>query len=194
MADQRPTDRGKKPRTQKVFEPKTVDELLLGWQLHVSRRRDIHEEAARRAQYASFAVGVPTAVLAGLAGSSAVGVWQSEGSNGTLAVVGGVLGLIAAILASVQAFLDLGSRAERHRQAAISYKRLLRWFERVPVENVELPVIGDDGELTRFLRRLQAELAEVDGAAPVVPRGIARKVEQRPLEVAQTARELAPPH
>ena len=62
------------------------------------------------------------------------------------------------------------------------------------MENVELPVIGDDGELTRFLRRLQAELAEVDGAAPVVPRGIARKVEQRPLEVAQTARELAPPH
>src|SRR6266508_5290600 len=89
MADQRPTDRGKKPRTQKVFEPKTVDELLLGWQLNVSRRRDIHEEAARRAQYASFAVGVPTAVLARLAGSSAVGVWQSEGSNGTLAVVGG---------------------------------------------------------------------------------------------------------
>jgi hypothetical protein len=178
---------------QKLFEPKTVDELLRGWQLDVSRRRDIHQQAAGRAQAAGFAVGVPTAVLAGLAGSSAVGVWQSEGANGTLAVVGGLLGLLAAILASVQAFLDLGARAERHRQAATAYKRLLRVFERVPVSDDRLPAIGDDGELTHILRRLQAELAEVDGAAPVVPRRLAERVEARPIDVARTARELAPP-
>jgi hypothetical protein len=189
MADERPAGREKKRRTQKVFEPETVGELLLGWQLHVSRRRDIHEQAARSAQAWSFVVGVPTAVLAGLAGSSAVGVWQSEGSNGTLAIIGGILGLLAAILASVQAFLDLGSRAERHRQAAISYKRLLRSFERVPASGQPLSEVRDDNEL----QRLQAELAEADGAAPVVPRRIAETVEERPMEVVLTARKLAPP-
>jgi len=180
------------PRTQKVFEPETVGELLLGWQLHVSRRRDIHEQAARVAQGWSFLVGVPTAVLAGLAGSSAVGVWQSGGSNGTLAIIGGVLGLLAAILASVQAFLDLGSRAERHRQAAISYKRLLRSFERIPASDHKLSEVRDDSEPGRELQRLQAELGEVDGAAPVVPRRIAEEVEARPIEIVLKASELAP--
>jgi hypothetical protein len=193
MADERPAGREKKRRTQKVFEPETVGELLLGWQLHVSRRRDIHEQAARNAQVWSFVVGVPTAVLAGLAGASAVGVWQSGGSNGTLAIIGGVLGLVAAILASVQAFLDLGSRAERHRQAAISYKRVLRSFERIPASDHKLSEVRDDSQPGRELQRLQAELAEVDGAAPVVPRRIAEKVEDRPMEVVLKACELAPP-
>jgi len=193
MADDRPVRREEKqPRTEKVFEPETVGELLLGWQLHVCRRRDIHEWAARDAQRWSFLVGVPTAVLAGLAGTAAVGVWQSGGSNGTLAIIGGVLGLVAAILASVQAFLDLGSRAERHRQAAISYKRVLRSFERIPASDQKLSEVRDDSQPGRELQRLQAELAEVDGAAPVVPRRIAEKVEDRPMEVVLKACALAP--
>ena len=36
-------------RPLKLFEPATV-EGLRGWQLHVSRRREIHERAARRTQ------------------------------------------------------------------------------------------------------------------------------------------------
>jgi hypothetical protein len=173
----------------KVFEPKTVGELLIGWQLHVSRRREIHETAARRAQGWSYAIGVPTAVLAALAGSSAVAAWQSEGSNATLAVVGGALGIVAAILVSVQTFLDLGARAEKHRQAAVSYKRLLRQFERIPPSHEKLPDIGDKSELARALQELEAELAEVDSVAPVVPRRMAARVEARPMEVV-SAREL----
>ena len=86
MAGDTPTNEGKGiaaakgrgPRTLKIFEPETVSELFLGWQLHVFRRREIHEKAARRAQSWSYGVGVPTAILAGLAGSAAVGAWQSE--------------------------------------------------------------------------------------------------------------------
>jgi hypothetical protein len=95
------------------------------------------------------------------------------------------------ILASVQTFLDLGSRAERHRQAAVAYKKLLRKFERIPVSEERTPETAQDGDVAGALGRLEEELSEVDGAAPVVPRGIASRVEGRPMEIAHTAGELA---
>ena len=203
MADERPTrapaeDGAERDGTEQqqpplnLFEPATVDGLLRGWQLHVSRRREIHERAARWTQTWSYWIGTPTAVLAALAGSSAVAAWQSEGANGMLAFIGGALGLAAAMLASVQTFLNLGARAEQHRQAANAYNKLLRSFERIPASPEALPKLGDDSPLSRELRQFEAELAEVDTAAPVVPEGLAKEVESRLVKIATTACEMAP--
>ena len=56
------------------------------------------------------------------------------------------------MLASVQTFLNLGARAEQHRQAANAYKKLLRSFERIPASPEALPKLGDDSPLSRELR------------------------------------------
>jgi hypothetical protein len=159
-----------------IFDPIRTDELLRGWQCHVVRRRMIHEQAARDLHSLSYTVGVITAVFAAAAGSSAFAVWPSDHAG--LAVAGGVVGVVATILASVQTFLDLGGRAERHRQAAVSYKTILRKLERLPPDPVPLAELADENKaLAEVVEQLEAGLADVDGAAPVVPRRLAHRVE-----------------
>jgi hypothetical protein len=132
-------------------------------------------------------------LLAATAGSAAFVAWQSDSTNHTAALIGGVVGLAAAILASVQTFLDLGARAERHRQAAIDFKKILRTFERIPSSVGDLRSIKDDSEEGRVLQQLEAALMEADRRAPVVPKRLGDKVEAMPVDVVRQAEKLAPP-
>ena len=166
-----PPDASKtRPDTSKkemmIFDPSTLDNLLLGWQLHICRRREIHELTAWRLQFFSYVLGIPTVVFAAIAGSSAFVVWNTDEANVALAVFGGIVGLLAAVLASVQTFLDPGARAEHHRLSAVSDKKLARAFERIPPSENESLSFEDDSEDGRLLQRIQAELAETDSGAP----------------------------
>jgi hypothetical protein len=180
----------------RIFDPTRTDELLRGWQLHVIRRRMIHEQTARRLQSFSYILGLPTAVFAAAAGSSAFAAWRSPAAEGTkLAVVGGILGLVATILATVQTFLDLGARAERHRQAAVVYKRMLRRLERLPPERISLAQLSTENlELAQDIKQLEAELGEADATAPVVPRGLAERIESLPIELIVSVRKPPSAH
>lgn len=175
----------------RLFQPGDADELLTGWHLHVARRREIHEQAARRAQAAHFVVGSMAAVLAALAGSSMVSSWNSAASSGLVALGGGT-GAVAAMLAGFQTFLDPGGRAERHRQAASAYKGHLREFERVAERRSKASTCGplSNEDLCTWLGAMKDTLQVVDDKAPVVPRGLAKSVEGRAVLPARTAREL----
>jgi hypothetical protein len=115
-----------------LFDPTAGAELLRGWQLHTLRRRTIHERAAHNAQRAGYWLGATTTVFAAIAGSSAFAATVGDAGSDALGILALTLGLTAAVLAPLQTTLDLAGRAERHRHAAVEYKRLLRSFERIP--------------------------------------------------------------
>ncbi len=179
----------------KLFQPQEAADLLHGWHLHVARRRLIHEEAARWAQSGHYIVGTLAAGLAAFTGSSLVSTWDTVGTDDTLVIAGGVMGALAAILAAVQTFLDLGGRAERHRQAANEYKDLLRQFERVSEQQVDGAICGRmaDDELCAWVIQIQRTLRVVDDKAPVVPQRRARNVERREAASVTKAVDLTRP-
>jgi hypothetical protein len=137
-------------------------------------------------------MGVVAGILSAIAGSAAFVAWTGESTNTTAGILGLSVGLAAAIITQVQTFLDLGGRAEQHRQAAVRYKQALRSFERISPKLGALPEVGASDDLSKRLDELEKTLAEADAAAPVVPARLARKVESRPAVVVTTAEELAP--
>lgn len=174
----------------RLFDPVDATELLRGWQLHVSRRRTVHEASARRLQRWNQWLGVPTTVLAAAAGTSAFAVGQVDGTGGSgdvLAVAGLVVGLGAAVTSHLHSSLDLGARAEAHRQAASHYKQLLRSFERL---GPEVGGTGNRAELTTTLTTLENRLSEVDASAPIVPKRLAQSEEAKRVVVVTEAIHL----
>lgn len=167
------------PSSLKIYDFEQVDELLRGWQVHAARQRLIHEDAARRLQARHYWLGVPAAALAAVAGSASVAAWQTNTANDALAVTGAAVGVVATILVSVVTFLDLGARAERHRQASASYKRMIRRLERLPPVTKKIEELAEGDPIYDAVERLEVELGETDAAAPVPPRRIARRVEER---------------
>ncbi|MDQ4028478.1 MAG: SLATT domain-containing protein [Actinomycetota bacterium] len=118
-----------KSRPKKVFEPDDSEELLRGWLLHAHKGRDRHDEAARRLDRYRYAIGVPATLFAAAAGTSAVAAWQRDAPHEALSLLAGAVGFIAAVLASLQTYLNYGARAEQHRVAGTRYKALIREME-----------------------------------------------------------------
>jgi hypothetical protein len=167
------------PSSLTIYDFEQVDELLRGWQVHAARQRLIHEDSARRLQARHYWLGVPAAALSAVAGSVAVAAWQTETASDALAVTGAAVGVVATILVSVVTFLDLGARAERHRQASASYKRMIRRLERLPPMAKRIEELAEGDPMYEAVQRLEVELGETDAAAPVPPRRIAYRVEDR---------------
>lgn len=165
-------------------------ELLRGWQLHVLRRRAIHERSARWLERASHWLTVPTTILAALAGTSAFAAGQADSANNALAVAGLAVGIGAAVTSHLQSTLNLSMRAEGHKQAASSYKQLLRTFERLTPDVGKLPPIGADDEVAATLEDLETRIAEADRVAPIAPQRIARREERKRVVIVTEATQL----
>jgi hypothetical protein len=166
----------------RLFDPTDATELLRGWQLHVSRRRTVHEASARRLQRWNQWLGVPTTVLAAAAGTSAFAAGQTDGPTDVLAITGLVVGGTAAITSHLHSSLNLGGRAEAHRQAASHYKQLLRSFERLAPDGGRVPA--------DTLTTLENRLSEVDASAPIVPKRLAQQEERKRVVVVTQAIDL----
>lgn len=146
-----------------IFEPDTTKELLRGWLLHAHKGRDRHDLAARRCDQHRYVLGIPATIASAIVGTGVFAALQESPSRSVQIVVG-ALAVLAAILTSVQAFLDLGARAERHRMAGVKYKGIIRRLEQLGVGTItelgmEAPVVT---ELRESLDRLEEEM-------PVVP-------------------------
>lgn len=170
----------------KIFEPLNDDEARRGWLIHTSRRRRIHELESRRLDRLRIGAGTIAAVLAAVAGSAALAGWQSKTSNAALAILASAVGLIAAAMSAAVTFLDFGGRAEAHRRSAAAYKDILRSFELWCAQRAE-----SNGAAAFDLTELKAKLAEVDAAAPTVPRNLAAQIETEPFEWVPRADELS---
>jgi hypothetical protein len=91
------------------------------------------------------------------------------------------------VLGNVVAFLNLGGRAESHRNAAVAYKAILRDFEEA---------CGNSGDEKKELdaqtvASLKSLLADADRTAPMLPVRRGDDVERRPFRFVRKADDLA---
>jgi hypothetical protein len=159
--------------TTPIFEPDNPNELLRGWLLHAHKGRDRHDLAARRSDHQRYLIGIPATITAAIVGTSTFAALQKN-VDPTFQIVIGGLAIIAAILSSLQAFLDLGARAERHRIAGAKYKAVIRHMEQMGIGTLaglalDAPVVT---ELRKNLDALEEEM-------PVVPPSVYDSVEAK---------------
>ena len=175
-----------------VFEPEDANELLRGWLLHAHKGRDRHALTARRCDQRRYLLGIPATFLSAVVGSSIFAALQQSPSR-ALQLTVGALAIATAILVSLQTFLDLGSRAERHRTAGVRYKAVIRQLEQLGIGTIKSGL--NDPVLTNIRQRLDA----LEEDMPVVPPAVYEQVEakyrdpafvdsvvQRPYAVSQT--------
>jgi hypothetical protein len=158
---------------KKLFEPANREELLRGWLLHAHKGRDRHDLAARRNDSYRYWLGVPTIILSAVVGTSVFASLQTQVAP-SLRIALGLVSITSAVLASLQTFYNFSSRAESHRVAGVKYKAIIRELEQDLTQPLEqLPDKAD------FLNDLRKRLDDLEFAAPVVPEGIYRDVEER---------------
>lgn len=156
-----------------IFEPDNLNELLRGWLLHAHKGRDRHDLAARRCDHQRYLLGIPATITAAIVGTSTFAALQ-ESPGRAIQMTIGALAIIAAILASLQSFLDLGARAERHRIAGVKYKAVIRHMEQMGIGT--LSGIGLDAPVVTDLRK---DLDTLEEETPVVPPSVYDAIEAK---------------
>jgi hypothetical protein len=155
-----------------VFEPDDSNELLRGWLLHAHKGRDRQDLAARRCDQRRYLIGIPATIIAAIVGTATFAALQKSPDRSVQLTVG-MLAIVAAILTSLQSFLDLGARAERHRMAGARYKSVIRQLEQLGIgtlsKTLDAPVLN---ELRQRLDTLEEEM-------PVIPPRIYDQVETK---------------
>ena len=149
-----------------VFEPDDPNELLRGWLLHAHKGRDRHDLAARRCDQQRYLIGIPATITSAIVGTTTFAALQ-ESPDRAIQLLVGVLAIIAAILASLQSFLDLGARAERHRIAGVKYKVVIRRLEQMGIGKIAGRGLDDP-----IVNELRQKLDALEEEMPVVPPGI----------------------
>jgi hypothetical protein len=153
-----------------VFEPDDSNELLRGWLLHAHKGRDRQDLAARRCDQRRYLLGIPATIIAAIVGTATFAALQKTPDPRVQLVVG-VLAIVAAILTSLQSFLDLGARAERHRMAGVRYKAVIRQLEQQGIgtlaKALDAPLLN---ELRQRLDALEEEM-------PVIPPHVYDQIE-----------------
>lgn len=150
--------------------PPREDALLEEWRSRVEHALFAHSAAADRARRWNTRIGVAAAILAAVTGSAIYASLRSDISL-TARVALGSVSLLAAILASVQAFARLGERVEDHERASRRYGALRR---RIELE-VECPP-SDAGERCVRLEAIRTGLDQAAEDSPNVPPRLWEKV------------------
>jgi hypothetical protein len=146
-----------------IFEPDKPDELLRGWLLHAHKGRDRHDLAARRCDQQRYFLGIPATITSAIVGTSTFAALQESTDLYTKMAIG-ALAIIAAILISLQSFLDLGARAERHRMAGAKYKATIRRMEQLGIGTLSDLQLNDP-----VVNELREKFDALEEEMPVVP-------------------------
>jgi len=105
-----------------------LEELLEAWASRVAAVEAGHFAMADRLTRDNFRLGIPVVILSTIIGTS-VFATLGESVGLPLRITVGLLSVAAAVLASLQTFLRLGERSEKHRVAAALYSALRRDIE-----------------------------------------------------------------
>lgn len=156
-------------KPKKIFQPDNPEQVLLGWLLHSHKGRQRHDLAARQLERLRVWIGAAAAAVSAVVGASVFSALEKEPSN-RLKTVLAMVSIVATVLVSLSAFLNLAERSEKHRSAGVRYKAMIRELERRLSEAV-------DSRTPLYVVDLEKRLNELEESAPIVPHGIFVKVD-----------------
>lgn len=127
-----------------------------------------HYDVATHLDRRNYQLGIPVVVLSAIVGTS---VFASVSLDPSLyAKIGvGLISILVAVLGSLQTFLRLAERAEKHREAGARFGALLKEIEQH--QAVQIP----DDELTGWCTDFRVRWDRLSAESPTIPRRIYKK-------------------
>lgn len=129
-----------------------------------------HFYAGQRWSNLHLWVGIPAAVLAAIAGASALSEFQSH------AVIAGILSIVVAALTAVATFVNPNERAISHKNAGNMYNSL-RNRARI-FYSIELLSEQDMKKLSETLRLLDEQRSKLNEESPQIPKWAFKKARE----------------
>lgn len=160
-------------KPQKLFDPESPSELLLGWLVHAHKGRDRHDLASRVYERGRYLLGIPTLIASTIVGTSVFSALSSTTDPRTPLWVG-LFSVLAAILSALQTFLDLPTRSGNHRAAGVKYKAVIR-----ELEQMRATVAAGTALTVEQINAARALLDGLEDQAPVVMPRIFAAIERR---------------
>ena len=144
-------------------------EMLARWRTNCRRSQVANYESANRCSNRNYFLGIPTVVLSAIV---ATGVFASLGQKVELYIqIGvGLVGVVAAVLSSLQTFLKLDELAAKHRSIAAEYGAIKRHLDQ------EISRLRTGQEVSQqTINNIRERMDALSREGPVVPRVVWRK-------------------
>ncbi len=152
-------------------EPTTKRELLENWLRRLRILEACHYEAARPYSRGHLALGIPMTILTTIVGTTVFATLEKEVDMRSRVIVGSI-SVLAAILAGLQTFLQLGSRAAGHRSLATKIGPTRRLLEQM--------LIGDANSIPDDkIDALRVQIDQLASASETIPPRVYDKVKAR---------------
>ena len=150
--------------------PASTEELLQDWYRRAREAQFALYEAAKPLSRANYNLGIPVALLSAFVGTSIFATLQKDQADTRLRILIGIISVLAAVLASLQTFLRLSERAEKHRAAAVRYGALRRELE---------AAIAKGGPYEdKLVAGVREKLDSISSDSPEIPARVWTKVEK----------------
>lgn len=147
-----------------------------------------HYESAVRLQRANLWLGIPTAILSGLVGTSVFATLNEQPVKKAQIAVG-LISILVAILASLQTFLRFAERAEKHKEAGARFAALHREADQALV----LPPPTDQ-ELKKWMDSFRERWDALSREAPTANRRIWERARAQMLKERQQRQQQQEQH
>lgn len=144
--------------------------LIKEWNNRVLVALNAHYETARFYRQWHYRLGIPAALSATIVGTT-VYATIDKSTDLRIKIAAGVFGVLAAVLTSLQTFLQLSERAEKHRAIATQYSSVGKELEILIATNQEPD--------QKKLDELRAKYDAVDKDAPSIPNRIRDKTREK---------------
>jgi hypothetical protein len=148
-------------------------DLLLEWYRRIVLSSQSHYNTAQRLERLNLVIGIPVVILSVIVGTF---TFASLGSEMGIfpQVLLGLASMLAAMLASLQTFLGISQRSERHVTFGARYGSLRREIETLFTQ-IPLP----EDKFASIIQNLKNQLDLFSEQAPPIPSSIWLKTEER---------------
>ncbi|HKQ08226.1 MAG TPA: SLATT domain-containing protein [Blastocatellia bacterium] len=144
----------------------TSDLLLADWFRRVRESQHMHYDASHYFSRLHYYLGIPTMILTSLVGTAVFASLDKQ-SVGDIKILVGLVSILASVLATLQTFLGLSERAERHRVTAASYSAIRRQLEMIKTFQPE-----EKEKLIQTLTDIRDQMDSLAKSSPEVPQKI----------------------
>ena len=146
------------------------ESLLSDWLVRAKRKTNAHTASASRFELFHLVVGVPSVVLSAITGTAVIAQQTAKDpGEWTWWIV--LLVVLAAILTSLQTFLNFGARAKHHKKTAAEFSILRRKLQLA----IDLGTGSDKDEI----KQLGEVFDDITADEPIIPSTIWRQVEKK---------------
>jgi len=147
-----------------------TETLLNDWLVRAKRKTNAHTSCASHYDFLHKAIGIPSVIFSAVTGTAVVAQQTAKDpSDWTWWIV--LLVVLAAILSSLQTFLDYGARAKHHKTSAAAFAVLRRKIQFALDCSADVDKEG--------IKDLGSVFDEITKDEPIIPSKIWLKVEQK---------------